>query len=307
MAARIPAMPTFPRLLVAMATPMSRDRTLDLDGAARLAEHLVDRGVGGLVVAGTTGESPTLSKAETLDLFRAVVAAVGGRASVIAGCGSNDTATTCDTIRQAATLGVDGLLLVAPYYNRPSQRGLREHFSAAAAVSDLPILVYNIPYRTGVEIEPQTLLQLAEDVPSIVGVKDSVRDFAKTLWVTARAPEHFAVWSGEDATLLPLLAAGGVGIVSVAAHLVPGDFAEMLDVFWDDPAKARAVAQRVEPLVAAIFAEPNPAPLKAGLELLGLPGGPVRAPLVDVTESTRELVRAGLAHAGIKPTGGTTS
>jgi 4-hydroxy-tetrahydrodipicolinate synthase len=289
----------FPRVLTAMATPMTADRAVDLDGAQALAAHLVEHGNGGVVVAGTTGEAPTLSHDETLRLFRAVVEAVGDRATVIAGCGKNDTAATVNLVREATALGVDGMLVVTPYYNKPSQRGLSGHFTAVAAATDLPVLLYNIPGRTACEIAPATMLQLAQTVPNIVGVKDAVDNFAKTAWLAARAPEGFRIWSGTDETVLPLLAAGGVGVVSVAAHLVGDDFAAMIEVFPTNPEKARQIAFRVQPLCAALFAEPSPAPLKAALGMVGLPGGPVRPPLVEVTDETRALLREALGSAGV--------
>jgi len=289
----------FPRVLTAMATPMTPERAVDLDGAQTLAAHLLANGSDGVVVAGTTGESPTLSHTETLMLFRAVVEAVGGQGVVLAGCGKNDTAATVELVHETSKLGVDGILSVTGYYNRPSQRGLDAHFRAVAAAAQLPVMLYNIPSRTANEIAPETLLHLAESVPNIVGVKDAVGDFPKTAWLAARAPAGFGIWSGDDATLLPCLAVGGAGIVSVAAHLVGGDIAAIVDTFPTDPAKAREIAFRIAPLCSALFAEPSPAPLKAALELVGMPGGPVRGPLADATEETRALVRDALVAAGV--------
>jgi 4-hydroxy-tetrahydrodipicolinate synthase len=288
----------FPRVITAMATPFTAERALDLDGAQALADHLVAHGSGGLVVAGTTGESPTLSHAETVLLFRAVVDAVGGRAAVIAGCGKNDTAATADLVREATTAGVDGILLVTPYYNRPNARGLTVHFRAAAAATDLPVMLYDIPSRTACEIPAPTIVELAAGVPNIVGVKDAVDDFEKTAWVAARAPQGFGIWSGSDGTLLQTLAAGGAGVVSVASHLVGDDIAAMIETFWTDPRKAAETAYRIAPLAKALFAEPSPAPLKAALAMVGLPAGPVRPPLVEVEQPTVDLLRDALHAAG---------
>jgi 4-hydroxy-tetrahydrodipicolinate synthase len=290
----------FPRLLTAMASPMTPDRTLDLDGAQRLAVHLVDHGNDGIVVAGTTGESPTLDRRETLDLFRAVVEAVGERACVLAGCGKNDTAATVELTRAASALGVDGVMVVTPYYNRPSQRGLDGHFRAAAAATDLPVLLYNIPSRTACEIAPETLLRLAEEVENVAGVKDAVGDMVKTSWLAARAPRDFGIWSGDDATALPTMAVGGVGVVSVAGHLVGEDLARMIGEFPIDPTKAREVHFRLLPLFRALFVDTSPGPLKAALRLLGLPAGPVRPPLADADEATTHAVRDGLRAAGVE-------
>gem|GEM_PF-26864 len=299
------AVPSIGRVLTAMASPMvpSADGpVLDLDGAQRLATHLVDNGNDGVVVAGTTGESPTLTHSETLDLFRAVTEAVGDRARVIAGCGKNDTAATVELVREASRLGIAGVMLVTPYYNRPSQRGLREHFLAAAATTDLPVLLYNIPSRTACEVAPATLLDLAESAANICGVKDAVGDPVKAGWLISRAPETFEVWAGDDATSLPLAAVGAVGVVSVAGHLVGAELTRMYDLLPTDAAAARAVYLRLLPLIEALFVEPNPVPLKAALGLLGLPAGPVRLPLAPASEDTIALVRGvmvtlGLLHA----------
>ena len=211
---------TFPALLTAMATPFDANGGLDLPGAQTLATHLVDHGNGGVVVAGTTGESPALSTAETLDLCRAVVEAVGDRAMVVAGTGKNDTAATVAMTERVTETGVDGIMLVTPYYNRPNQGGLHAHFEAAAGSTGLPVMLYNIPSRSACEVAPSTLLDLATDVDNIAAVKDAVGDMAKASWLVSRAPEGFQVLSGDDKNCLPLLAVGGSGLVSVAAHLV---------------------------------------------------------------------------------------
>ena len=290
----------FPRVLTAMATPMTADHAVDLDGAQALAAHLVAHGSGGLVVAGTTGESPTLTHAETVTLFRAVVDAVGDRATVIAGCGKNDTAATVELVHDATATRVHGILLVTPYYNRPHARGLTAHFRAAAGATDLPVMLYDIPSRTAREIPTPTLVELANTVPNIVGVKDAVDDFVKTATVAATTPDTFGIWAGSDATILQTLAAGGDGVVGVATHLVGEDIAAMIETFWTDPRKAAAIAHRIQPLCAALFAEPSPAPLKAALDMVGLPGGAVRSPIVPVEESTRDLLRDALRVAGVR-------
>ena len=289
----------FGRVLTAMATPMHPDRSIDFDGVQRLATHLVDHGNDGIVVCGTTGESPTLSHAETLDMFRAVVGAVGDRATVVAGCGKNDTAATAELTREASALGVDAIMLVTPYYNKPSQRGLANHFTQAAAATDLPVMLYNIPSRSAVEIAPETLLELATDVPNIVAVKDAVVDFTKTAWFSARKPDDFAIYSGDDATFLPLLAVGGTGVVSVAAHLVGDDIARMVDAFATDPQKALEIHLRLLPLFTGLFVDTSPGPLKAALRMLGLPAGPVRPPLADADERVEAIMREALQTAGV--------
>lgn len=292
--------PRFGRVLTAMATPFADDYSLDLDGARRLAVHLADNGSDGLVVCGTTGESPTLTHDETLALLRTVVDAVGDRVSVIAGTGKNDTAGTVALTEEVSALGVDGVLVVTPYYNRPSQRGLVRHFSAAAAATDLPVLLYNIPGRTGREIEPATVLQLAAEVENIVGVKDAVGDLVKTATVLSRAPDDFLVYSGDDAATLPMLAVGGCGVISVAAHVVGPDFAKMVAAFETDPAEARRIHIRILPLLETLMTtDPSPGPLKAALRLLALPGGPVRPPLVDCDDVAVDEVHRALVSAGV--------
>jgi 4-hydroxy-tetrahydrodipicolinate synthase len=292
-------MPVFGPVLTAMATPMLPDGGLDLDGAQKLAHHLVELGNDGLVIAGTTGESPTLSHAETLDLFAAVNDAVGGHAAVVAGVGKNDTAATITLAREAADLGVDGIMLVTPYYNRPSVRGLQAHFSAVAAAVDLPVMLYNIPSRTATEIAPQTLLALAEEVDNIVAVKDAVKDLDKAAWLIARKPAAFDVYAGNDIDYLPLLAVGAVGVVSVAGHFVADRLARMGEVFPRDPAQARRLHLDLLPLFTALFVDSNPVPLKAGLDLAGLPGGAVRPPLAAADQATVTAMREALASAGV--------
>ena len=285
------------RVVTAMVTPFAADGALDTDGAATLAAHLVATGSDGIVVGGTTGESPTLRDEELWDVVAAVRSAVGDGARVVVGTGTNDTARTVERTLRAAEAGADAALVVTPYYNRPSQAGLRAHFRAVAGATDLPLLLYDIPSRTGRELAPSTLVDLAE-VPTIVGVKDATGDLGKagdTLVATAGAPGGFAVWSGADEVNLPLLALGAVGVVSVAAHLVGPELAETVRVAATDPARARALHLRCLPLHRALFLDPNPGPLKALLAARGLPAGPVRPPLAAPDAG---IVAAGLAALG---------
>ncbi len=289
----------FPALMTAMATPFDEDGGLDLPAAQALAMHLVDHSTAGIVVAGTTGESPTLTGAETLELCRAVVEAVGDRAMVIAGTGKNDTAATVQLTQDAEKTGVDAIMLVSPYYNRPGQAGLEAHFRAAAAVTDLPVMLYNIPARTACEIAPQTLLRLATEVDNVRAVKDAVGDMSKASWLAARQPDGFGIYSGDDKNCLPLLAVGGIGLVSVAAHLVGDDLARMIDTFPTDPGAARAIHLRLLPIFDTLFLEPSPAPLKAALTLLGLPGGAMRLPMVPIADGTMTNLRGAMADVGL--------
>ncbi len=270
----------FGQVLTAMITPFERDGSLDLDGARRLACWLVDHGSDGLVVNGTTGESPTLSATESVDLFRAVRQAVD--VPVLAGTGSNDTAHAIRQSESAAGIGVDGLLVVAPYYNKPSQAGLDRHFRMIAAATDLPIVVYDIPGRTGRKIETSTLVTLATEVPTIVGLKDAAGSPADTAAVIAAAPDDFEVYSGDDNLTLPLLSVGARGVISVAAHWAGEHIKAMFAAFdAGDVAEACRINQRLLPSYAfeTTLDAPNPVPTKAMLRTLDLPAGECRPPM----------------------------
>jgi 4-hydroxy-tetrahydrodipicolinate synthase len=280
-----------------MVTPFGADGALDLAGAARLATHLADNGSDGLLVGGTTGESPTLAPEELWELLAAVVEAVGPQVPVMVGTGSNDTARTVATTARAAGAGASGVLVVTPYYNRPSQRGLVAHFTAAAEATELPVMLYDVPARTSCEIEVATLATLAS-VANIVGVKDASGRCDKAgdvINATRGAPGGFAVWSGADELNLPLLALGAVGVVSVSAHLVGPEIAAMVAAIDSDPARARALHLACLPVHRALFAESNPGPLKGALASLGLPAGPVRAPLVDASPAVVDAVVTALS------------
>ena len=292
-------MPTFGRLLTAMVTPMTPDGAVDYQRAGELAKHLVAAGSEGLVVSGTTGESPTLSHEEKLRLFETVVDAVGGQVSVIAGTGSNNTAESIRFSREAARTGVHGLLLVTPYYNKPPQEGLYRHFRAVAEAVDLPCILYNVPSRTSVNMLPATTLRLAQDVPNIVGIKECA-DVGQLADILSGAPEGFRVWSGDDANLLPYLTVGAYGIISVASHVVGPQMRELIDAFLaGDTAQAAAWHRRLLPVFRGLFAITNPILVKAALRLTGFPVGPVRLPLVDATEEQEEALRQALAQAGV--------
>ena len=270
----------FGRVLTAMITPFERDGGLDLDGAQRLASWLVDHGSDGLVINGTTGESPTLSATESVDLFRAVRQAVD--VPVIAGTGSNDTAHAIRQSESAAGIGVDGLLVVAPYYNRPSQAGLDRHFRLIAGATDLPVVLYDIPGRTGRKIDTDTIVGLAHDVPTIVGLKDAAGSPAETASLIAQAPADFEVYSGDDNLTLPLLAVGAGGAISVASHWAGEQLHAMFDSFdAGDVAEACRINQRLLPSYAfsSTLDAPNPVPTKAMMRVLGLPAGECRPPM----------------------------
>ncbi|MGR7023336.1 4-hydroxy-tetrahydrodipicolinate synthase [Geodermatophilus sp. URMC 62] len=292
-----PARP-FGRVLTAMVTPFADDGSIDLAGAQELAAHLVDRQAhDGLVVLGTTGEAPTLSDGEQHAVLEAVIDAVGDRATVVAGVGTNDTAHTIENARRAEQLGADGLLVVTPYYNKPPQAGLLRHFTAVADATDLPVMLYDIPPRSVVPIEVETLVRAAEH-PRIVAVKDAKSDFGALAWTLART--DLAYYCGEDMVNLPMLALGAVGVVSVVGHLVGPRLAELIAaVESGDLAKAREVNDSLLPVYTGVFRTQGVITVKAALRELGLPAGPVRPPLVDATPEQIAQLRTDLADGGL--------
>ena len=288
----------FGRLLTAMVTPFTPDGGLDLDGAQRLATHLVDRdGHDGLVVSGTTGESATTTDGEKERVLRAVVEAVGDRATVVAGAGTNDTAHTVHLAQAAEKAGADGVLLVTPYYNRPPQAGLLAHFRVAADATGLPAMLYDIPARSGTAIDTETLVRLAEH-PRIVAVKDAKGDLEASSWVLSRT--DLAYYSGDDKVTLPLLSIGAVGVVGVPTHLVGSRTKDMIEAYdRGDVAAALAAHRSLLPVYTGFFRTQGVILAKAALAMAGLPGGPVRLPLVDATDEQRATLRADLAAAGV--------
>jgi 4-hydroxy-tetrahydrodipicolinate synthase len=293
----MPSGTPFGRMLTAMVTPFAGDGSLDLDGAATLATHLVDAGNEGLVISGTTGESPTTTDAEKEALLRAVAEAVGDRAHVVAGVGTNDTAHTIELARSAEKAGASGLLVVSPYYSKPPQAGLLAHFRQVADSTDLPVMLYDIPGRTGVPIVTETHLRLAEH-PRIVAVKDAKDDLAAASEVIANT--DLAFYSGTDVLTLPLLSVGAVGVVSVVSHVVTAEMADLIGKYADgDVAGATAIHQQLLPVFAGIFRTQGVILAKAALGLLGLPGGPVRSPLVDATDDEVSTLRTDLLAGGV--------
>ena len=288
----------FGRLLTAMVTPFHPDGSLDVEGAAKLATHLVDEQRNdALVVSGTTGESPTTTDAEKEILLRAVVDAVGDRARVVAGVGTNNTAHTIELAHAAEKAGAHGLLVVTPYYSKPPQAGVARHFLAVAGAVGLPIMVYDIPHRAGVAIATETMCRIAEH-DRIVAVKDAKGDLTATSWVTART--DLAYYSGDDAATLPLLSVGGVGLVGTSTHFTGAMAKDMIEAHERaDVAGATALHRNALPLFTGIFRSPGTMLVKAGLRALGLPAGPVRSPLVDATDDEMNQLRQDAAAAGI--------
>lgn len=285
-------MARFGPVATAMITPFDAEGGLDLDGAATLARWLVDHGSDALVVTGTTGEASVLSDGEKLDLWRAVRQAV--TVPVVAGTGSNDTPHTVELTGQAAAAGVDGVLVVTPYYNRPGPAGIEAHFRAAAAATDLPVVLYDIPVRTGRKIPTEVLLRLVSEVPNIVAVKDAAGDAPESARLVAEASDGFELYIGDDAMTLPLLAVGAVGIVGVATHWAGPQFGEVLAAFAKgDVARAREVYAALIPSCDFETGPewPNPLPAKAMMRALGLPAGQCRLPMGDAPPELEEQAR----------------
>ncbi|SDP06764.1 4-hydroxy-tetrahydrodipicolinate synthase [Actinacidiphila guanduensis] len=291
-----PAAP-FGRMLTAMVTPFTADGALDVEGAQQLAAHLVDAGNDGLVVNGTTGESPTTTDDEKDRLVRAVLEAVGDRAHVVTGVGTNDTAHSTVLARRAEQAGAHGLLAVTPYYSKPPQEGLYRHFTAIADATGLPVMLYDIPGRSGVPIETDTLVRLGEH-PRIVANKDAKGDLGASSWAIARS--DLAWYSGDDMLNLPLLSIGAVGFVSVVSHLATPELRALLDAHAaGDVAKAAEIHQRLLPVYTGMFRAQGVTTAKAALALRGLPAGPLRLPLVGLDEAATEQLTKDLAAGGV--------
>jgi 4-hydroxy-tetrahydrodipicolinate synthase len=289
----------FGRMMTAMITPMFPDGAVDYDGAARIAAYLVDDMRNeGLVVSGTTGESPTTTDEEKERLLRVVLDAVGDRAKVVAGVGTNNTAHTIELARQAERTGAGGLLVVTPYYNKPAQDALAAHFTAVADSTGLPMLIYDIPGRTATAVATETLIKLAEH-PRIIGIKDAKGDMAGTSRVLART--GLVYYSGDDMVNLPLLSLGAVGFISVTGHVVGDRLLEMIEAFAAGRnADARRIHQELLPVNIGLFRNQGAVMTKAALDLLGLPGGGVRGPLLPANEAERRQLREDLIAGGVK-------
>ncbi len=290
--------PPFGRLLTAMVTPFNDDLSIDWAGVEKLAAHLVSTGHDGIVVNGTTGEAPTTSDDEKIEIIKVVRNAVSGRAKVIAGAGNNETTHSVEQAEMAAKAGADGLLVVTPYYNKPPQAGIEAHFRAMADATDVPVMLYDIPGRTGMQIEPDTIVKLAAH-PNIVALKDAKGDVASTSWVIKRC--GIPVYSGDDILNLPLLSVGAVGFVSVCGHTVGADLRAMLDAWFSgNSEKALEIHQKLLPVYTGTFRTQGAILTKAALSMMGLPGGKVRLPLVDATESQVSQLREDLRAGGVK-------
>ena len=288
----------FGRLATAMVTPFKSDLEIDWAGVEKLAAHLQSTGHDAIVVNGTTGEAPTTSDQEKIEIIKAVIRATSGKVKVIAGAGNNETSHSIEQAKMAAAAGADGLLVVTPYYNKPPQAGIEAHFRAMADATDIPVMLYDIPGRTGIAIEPDTICRLAEH-KNIVALKDAKGDVASTSWVIKRS--GIPVYSGDDILNLPLLSVGAVGFVSVCGHTVGSRLRELLDSWFGGNSKrALEIHQELLPVYTGTFRTQGAILTKAALNLMGLPGGKVRLPLVDATSAQISQLREDLQLGGVK-------
>ncbi|MGX7594611.1 4-hydroxy-tetrahydrodipicolinate synthase [Planococcus plakortidis] len=274
----------FGQVITAMATPFDANGEIDFQATTNLVKYLINNGSDGIVVAGTTGESPTLSTDEKVALFVHVVTVADGRAKIIAGTGSNNTRASVALTQQAEQAGVDGIMLVTPYYNKPSQEGMYRHFEAIANATTLPVMLYNIPGRSVVNLSVDTIVRLSL-IDNITCVKEASGDLDAASEIIERTSSDFAVYSGDDSLTLPMLSVGGTGIVSVAAHIIGNEMQEMIKLFrTGDTVGAAALHRKLLPTMKALFAAPSPSPVKAALNLSGVPVGGLRLPMLALTE-----------------------
>ncbi|GAB2555454.1 4-hydroxy-tetrahydrodipicolinate synthase [Gracilibacillus alcaliphilus] len=280
----------FGTVLTAMVTPFDPQGAVDYGKTEILVNHLIHHGTDALVVAGTTGESPTLSKEEKLELLRFVVKIVNKRIPVIAGTGSNNTHESIELTRKAEIIGADGIMLVAPYYNKPSQEGLYQHFKTIAEATNLPVMLYNIPGRTGVNVEPETIIKLSY-IDNIVSVKEASGNLEAMTAIIRETDDHFFLYTGDDALTLPTIAIGGTGVVSVASHVIGRELQEMIAAFQTgNVQRAQELHQYVLPIMQTMFIAPNPVPVKEALRLQGINTGSVRLPLVPLNKEQQQIV-----------------
>jgi len=278
----------FGNVSTAMVTPFDKNGNIDFEKTTKIVEYLINNGTDSLVVAGTTGESPTLTTEEKIALFKHVISVVNKRIPVIAGTGSNNTKASIELTKKAEEIGVDAVMLVTPYYNKPSQDGLYEHFKAVAESTSLPVMLYNVPGRTATSLAPETIIRLAE-IGNIVAVKEASGDLEAMTKIIANTPDDFILYSGDDGLTLPILAIGGAGVVSVASHIIGNEMQEMIQAFKEGNVKQAATAhQQLLPLMKQLFSAPSPAPVKTALQLRGLDVGSVRLPLVPLSKEQRQ-------------------
>ncbi len=286
----------FGRVMTAMVTPFASDGSVDYEQAGALAKMLLASGSDGLVLTGTTGETPTLSIEEQVEVWRAVRKAVGPAATIIGGASTNSTSESLEMVREGVSAGMSGLMFTVPYYNKPPQEGLYRHFTTLAAATPLPCILYNIPGRTALNMTAETTLRLANDVPNIVGIKEAAGDLPQAKAICDAAPVGFRLWSGDDALTLDILDQGGWGIVSVASHLVGVQISEMIATYVrGDLAGARTIEARLMPLFNVMFIETNPIPVKYALNHAGIRVGSLRLPMIEASPAAQAQIDAEMA------------
>ncbi|WP_277586298.1 4-hydroxy-tetrahydrodipicolinate synthase [Psychrobacillus antarcticus] len=288
----------FGQILTAMVTPFDHNEEIDFPATRNLINFLIANGTEGLVVSGTTGESPTLTEEEKVQLFKFTVEVVNGRVPVIAGTGSYNTKASIELTKRAADAGVDGIMLVVPYYNKPSQEGMYQHFQTIAAVTSLPIILYNIPGRSVVNMSVETVIRLSK-IPNIVAIKEAGGNLDTMSEIISNTPEDFSLYSGDDGLTIPVLSIGGTGVISVASHIIGNEMQAMINKFNSGNVKEAAQDhRRLLPVMKALFAAPNPTPVKTALNLKGVPVGGVRLPMIPLNNeelsSLQEVLSAQL-------------
>ncbi len=280
----------FGQIITAMVTPFDDNNQINFPMVTELMNYLISNGTDAIIVAGTTGESPTLTHQEKIDLFKHAVKVADGKYPIIAGTGSNNTKESVELSKEAEAIGVDGLLLVTPYYNKPSQAGLYEHYTAIAKATKLPIMLYNIPGRTSVQLDINTIIALSK-VENIVSLKDSSGNLDALSQIIEETKDNFTVYSGDDSLTLPIKSIGGAGVVSVSSHIIGNEFKEMLELYEaGEVKKAAKLHRKLLPIMRGLFMAPSPAPVKAALKIKGLNVGSVRLPLVDLTEADQKII-----------------
>lgn len=290
----------FGQVVTAMVTPFDRNDEVDFNAARTLVNYLIANGSDGLVVAGTTGESPTLTEEEKVDLFKFVVEVVDGRVPVIAGTGSNNTRASISLTRKAEEAGVDGIMLVTPYYNKPSQEGLFQHFKAIAQSTALPVMLYNIPGRSAVNMSVETIVSLSK-INNIVAVKEASGDLDAMAQIISETPSDFHLYSGDDGLTLPVLAIGGAGIVSVSSHIIGNEMQDMINCYKNgDVDDAASIHRSLLPIMKALFAAPSPSPVKAALNMRGINVGDVRLPMVPLNSDEERALQIALQPNNIE-------
>ena len=292
--------PQFGRLITAMITPFNAELELDLERTEEFADRLVKGGTDSIIVCGTTGESPTVFYPQKIDVIKAVIKAVDGRVPVIANVGDNCTADTVEFAADVAKLGVDGFMCVVPYYNKPPQEGLYQHFKTIAQSTELPIILYNIPSRCVINMKAETTLRLANDCENVVAIKEASGDIEQVKAIVEGAPEGFVVYSGDDSFTLPLMEAGGVGVISTISNVAPARMKEIVTAAAQgDWGKARELNEKLLPLMDGLFETTNPILVKEALKLDGFPVGGVRLPLVDATEEQSKRLEETMRAVGV--------